>query len=104
MALNKTIISSTFDKLLDQLPITVTYSGSSYTGTKTVVNTDKLYYDEGLQANYSFSVHLRQADFTSLPVVDELVTISGITYRILSIETDSADCGIKLHLGERYSR
>ena len=104
MALDKTIISNTFNKLLEQLPVTVTYSGSTYTGTKTIVNADRFYYDEGLQDNYSFSVHLLQADFSSLPIVDELVIIDSVSYRIIDIEKDAADCGIKIHLGERYAR
>lgn len=104
MALNLTKISNTFSNLLQQIPITVTFDGDDYTGTKTITSNDDIYLDEGFQEKYLFTVHLLQADFDTLPTMGDLVTISSVEYRVLSIETDTADVGIKLNLGEKYSR
>lgn len=87
--------------LLQQLPVSVTFGGVVYTGTKTQVSLDKVYLDPGKLDQYSFSVFLSQYDLrrTTLPAVGQTVTIDSVTYRILARATDAADVSIRLDLG-----
>ena len=105
MALSKTSLRTVLGKLIDASPgkITVTISGTDYDAARQVISREKQYEEYGTSSEYRFSVLLNGADLTTIPAVDTTVTISGTTYRIIGIENDSADIGIRLDLGEQYA-
>lgn len=105
MALDLDKMQTQYDRLLAQVPVTVTYDGTDYAGcTRTNVTVDRLYLDEGRLLSYTFSVFATQALKTADPQVDDKVTIEGIIYRILSVPRDGPNVGLRLDLGREYSQ
>jgi hypothetical protein len=104
MSLDTSAISKTFANVLGQIPVTLNWNGTDYDGSKTTVNLDRLYMDAGRLEQYSFSWMGQQGDFSSLPAVDDKVTIGATTYRILGRQTDAADVTVRLDLGPEYAQ
>ena len=104
LPMNQAAIRSKFANLIDASAnkLTVTIGGDDYDAVKTVLNRDIRYQVYGTQSNYSFSVVISWADFSSIPAIDGLVTISGTEYRIMGSETDSTDVSLRLDLGQKY--
>ena len=98
------LLSLDMQYIIDDLPVTVTFNSTQYTGTKSSLRTQDIQLIEGLKDIYRFSVHFQQSDFVVLPVVDDTVTIAGTTYRILAVVNDNSDTSIRLDLGEQYAR
>ena len=105
MALNTTVMSDQYSKLLVQLPVTVTYGGTNYEDcSRTQKSLDRLYMDAGRLEQYSFSVLCSPALRDAGPGIDEKVTIDGTTYRILSTDRDAAGVELRLDLGPEYAQ
>jgi hypothetical protein len=103
MALDSTILDADAAFIVQQdLPVTVTVSGTPYTGTRMSVRQARESASEGLRNNYVFSVYLLIADFSTLPDVDDLVSIGGTEYLVLSKDTDDAVDILRLDLGEKF--
>lgn len=102
MAFNLAAARTTFSTLLAQIPQAFTFSATVYNGTRTVVKKERQYTMAGLQDGYDFSIIAAVSDFSTLPVVDDVITVGGTDYRVLDIETDAANIGITFHLGQKY--
>lgn len=83
--------------------LTVTIDGTDYDAVKTNLNREFRYTEYGLQNDYRFSVVISYNDFTTVPSPDDEATVGGVVYRILGVESDSTDVGIRLDLGQRYA-
>jgi len=103
MALDSTILDADAEFIVKQdLPVTVTVSGSSYTGTRMSVKQMRESASEGLRDRYVFSVYLVLADLASVPDVDDLISIGGTEYLVLAKDTDDAQDILRLDLAEKY--
>jgi hypothetical protein len=105
MSFTQSTIRTQFASLIDMSPnkLTVTIEGDDYDAVKTNLNRDFRYTDYGLQNDYRFSVIISVSDFTTLPAPDSEATVGGTVYRVLGVESDSTDVGIRLDLGQRYA-
>ena len=99
MALNTTILASDIDFMLSDLPVTAVIGGVSYSVSRTNVNERNLGISEGLRAAYMFSIYI---DTDPTVAVDDTVTISGTTYRVLQKVPSGDGLLIRLDLGDRY--
>jgi hypothetical protein len=88
----------------EEIPIAITLSSVSYTGTRQSVQQVRESANEGLRDRYSFSVYLIVSDLpATLPTVDSLATVSGVEYVIIGIHTDDVSQIIRFDLAEMYS-
>jgi len=105
MALDSTILDADAAFIVKQdLPVTVTVSGTSYTGTRMSVRQARESASEGLRNTYVFSVYLLLSDFSTPPDVDNLITISGTEYLVIGKDTDDAQDILRLDLAEEFGR
>lgn len=105
MALSQTTIRNQFNKLINLSPnkFIVEIAGTEYTAIKTNLKKSIKYSEFGASNGYEFSIMLNYSDFVTVPVVDSLLTINTVEYRIIGIEQDSVDCTIQLDLGSKYA-
>ena len=105
MVLDLAQFETDLQNIIDDMPTVIVHNGTSYTGTKSMMETTKTVNDYGFAEDYSFTVACVKSDFTTLPKTGEKVTISGTQYRIMNpIEFDSAKIMMKLHLGAVYGK
>ncbi len=92
--------SDDLDAIISDNSICVLYADKKYSGRKTKLSADKLLESEGVVNNYAFSVflNLRKCHPTAIPKSQELVRINEIDYLIGSIDIDSMDIKMTLHL------
>ena len=103
MAFGTTELETDLDQMINDLPITCTFSGSDYTGTKTVVMSEKVLRAAGLGDDYKFSVIFKDSDFSSRPVSGQFMTIDSVVYQILATELDDAEVALRVDFGEQYA-
>jgi len=89
--------------MIADLPLNVTVNGETHTGTKSTVRLDNDLVDEGLRAEYRFSLHIKRGEWLAEPVLDDLATIAGIEYRVLRVADSAADRKRRIDLGEKYA-
>jgi hypothetical protein len=103
MAIDQTIWNADNTFILADVPVTVTFEGSDYTGTKSTLDRQKQPEPEGESSIYRFSVHLKLDDLATEPQIWDPVTIAAVTYVILEKSIDGVDQVIRLDLGEEYA-
>jgi hypothetical protein len=103
MALSSTILDADAAFIVkEDIPIAVTVSGTSYTGTRMSVRQVRESASEGLRQKYAFSVYLLISDLAALPDVDDLVTIDGDDYLIIGKDTGDARDILRIDLMEEF--
>jgi hypothetical protein len=103
MPFNTTTASRTLGNILNQIPVTFTYSGKEYTGTRTNISKDRLFSQYGFkEEKYNFSILVNLSSLDSEPKKDQLITVGSIEHRILDTDTDAIDASIIIHLGGKY--
>ena len=103
MPIDTAQVATDLANILADLPVTVTYGGSPYTGRKTELRRSDVLADEGLRDEYRFSVYVRSSLLPALPAEGETVVISGTTWRILRVSQNAAESYVRLDLGEEYA-
>jgi hypothetical protein len=104
MALSSTILESDAAFIVkEDIPVTITLSGSSYTGTRMSVRQARDSALEGQRDRYAFSVYLLISDLSALPSVDDLATIASVEYLIMGMDTDDIQQILRLDLAEKFN-
>ena len=103
MPLNTAILDADIGYILADLPTVATFSGATYTGSRSTLRLERLPSDEGLRASYRFSWYGQASDFSTLPVVGQILTIASVEYRIVHVEVDNTQQLARFDLGEKYA-
>lgn len=90
MALSTTMLQSDLDFMINDLPTTVTWEGSSYSCVVSDITSEDALDMAGIMESNSFQVIISLDDFDSYPDVGDRVTISSKNYRITQT-SDSPD-------------
>lgn len=87
MAFDTTIFSDDFQNLRDEWPTSFTYRSTSYSGILSDIDQESELQEGGFLESCTSILTILLSDFTSnVPTEGELVTISGIQYRIGKIK------------------
>lgn len=99
-------IQASVNKLLSTqqgLFIPFEYDGEQYHGCRASLRREDVNSDAGLAESYTFSLLCPSSQFTGkdLPKPRQSkVTVDGLEYRVLAVETDAIKATVRLHLGE----
>ena len=78
--------------------ITFTFGGDNYVGQRTKASSDRLLSDFDRISEYVFSIRTVTADWPAKPKTDDEITVDGVTYYILDVETDTLEVSSLIHL------
>lgn len=98
-------IAAAFVIIAAKLGVSVTYSGNTYTGAKSVLDSKVTYQSEGMAAQYAMTIRILKSALDANsddPQADEKVTIGGVTYRIMAVRPDPFGVIVRLDLGAEY--
>ena len=104
MAFDNAQLDADLERMIADLPLSVTCNGETVSCTRTSLGLRTVLETEGLRDQYRFSVYTKQADWTTAPETDDIVTISGTDYRVLQHQDGNAGRGRRLDLGEKYAK
>ena len=90
MALNPTQLRADFAFMVADLPTTITYQGASYSAVVGDLSSEEQLDEAGVIDGADFEVFINTDDFSTLPGVNALITISGEDYRVQSV-SDAPD-------------
>lgn len=100
-------LSSQFSSQYSSIALRFVYvlNNKTYLGTKTVVKKESINSSAGLNVDYAFSILSETNQWGSVvPVGKARIILAGVTYKIISIETDPIGATYRLHLGSEYNR
>ena len=103
MVMSHSLLSADHAAIIADLPETATIAGVDYTCSRVSMRI------QGLQARnrdfvdgYQFSLSFVYDDFTTTPTVGDLVTYTGVDYRVLAIDISPDYEDLRVHLGNKY--
>jgi hypothetical protein len=101
MALDKVQLTLDYRAIIAEDPITLVKGSSTLSCRKTKVIYAEKSGDYGSIMEYSFSVRAIVADFSSLPQTGDIITVGGVSRRVLAPggEIDAAGISVLIHLG-----
>jgi hypothetical protein len=99
--MNTVQITADIRAMIAENPVTVVSGSSTVSAHRTKVVYGEISGDYGAVEEYSFSVRAIAADFTSLPKTGDVITVSGVSRRVLAPggDLDSAGVSVLIHLG-----
>jgi hypothetical protein len=99
MALDLTEFDGDLQEMINDLPVTFTFSGSDYTGMRSAIDNAKEMEDAGYMPRLDLVLVARTAVFTgSTPDINSQITIGGVVYRVATKLPDTFGKGIKFGL------
>ena len=101
--MDASILGTTFKKILALFPVSFTFAGTPYIGTKLTLKAEQVLTAVGLAANYQFSILVTFSDFSVIPVTGDIITVSGVEYAVLNTPLDTADVSLRIDLGGKFS-
>ena len=102
MALSTSVLDADIAALIADMPETLTFSGTSYTVTRSRLRRTDVLAMEGLRDRYSCTFWIQASDFDTQPSMGDLVAVGGKNYRVLAKDTDDLDQLVGLHVGEEH--
>lgn len=100
MALDTSIFAADLAAMVADLPVTVTFGGTGYSGTMGEISREKQMDDAGFLPQADAELHTTQAAFSDVtaPTVNDQFTIAGTVYRIVRRDDDQTSAGFRFML------
>ena len=83
--------------------LTLSFGGQSKDGIRGSTDITQVHDDPGVWDDYSFSVTVNPAEWTTAPSTGDAVVISAVTYQVLVHKDDQFSALRRLDLGEQYA-
>ena len=101
MAIDTVQITADIRAMIADNPVTVVAGSSTVSARRTKVVYGELSGDYGAIEQYTFSVRAIAADFSTLPKTGDVITVAGVSRRVLAPggDIDSAGVSVLVHLG-----
>lgn len=84
--------------MVADLPVTVTFSGTDYTGTMGEVTKEADMQDGGYLQQADAEVTIAQDDFSTAPVINDTFTINSVSYRVVRRDDDPSGAGYRFFI------
>lgn len=99
--MNTVQITADIRALIAENPVTVVAGSSTVSAHRAKVVYGELSGDYGAIEQYTFSVRAIAADFSTLPKTGDVVTVAGVSRRVLAPggDVDSLGVSVLIHLG-----
>lgn len=88
-------------RAVSDLPGSMTWEGDAYACVINAIPNREVISIEGVHESIDFVIVIQTSLFSSTrPTVGDVITVGGVEYRLVGVETDEADAGLNLFIKE----
>lgn len=103
MVMSHSLLSADHAAIIADLPEIATIDSVDYTCNRVSMRTQDLQArNRDFVDGYQFSLSFVYDDFSTIPVVGDLITYNGVEYRVLATDISPDYEDLRVHLGNKY--